>query len=320
MSFIAIGAAALILDALLGDPRWFPHPVRLIGAFCGGLEPLARRALGDTKLAGAATVAATVAITGAAAYGLVAGACLIHPALGWGMEILLAYFAISMRDLADHALAVKAALDIDDLALARRNVAMMVGRDTADLPEQEVVRAAAESVAENSVDGVMAPIFYIAIGGGVGAMVYKAVSTMDSMFGYKNEKYLNFGWAAARLDDLANYIPARLAALAIPLAAMALGQDGAGAWRIMRRDGGKHASPNSGLPEAAFAGALGVRFGGVNRYAGVEKAAPYMGEAVNVGGRETLAIAIKLMVASSLIFFLITQGAALAIRGLYPLI
>lgn len=302
----------MILDALLGDPRWFPHPVRLIGAFLGGAEPYARRIMGDTRLAGAATVLATVTIAGILCWALVAGAAAIHPAAGWAVEALLAYFAISMRGLADHSMAVKRALDKGDIPAARSAVGMMVGRDTADLPEEEIVRAAAESVAENSVDGVLAPLFYIAIGGGVAGMVYKAVSTMDSMFGYKNERYINFGWAAARLDDAANYLPARLAALLIPMAAMALGLSGASAWRVTLRDGGKHASPNSGIPEAAFAGAMGVRFGGMNRYAGVEKSAPYMGDAVRPLGRETISAAIRLMIAATLITYIVLAVVALS--------
>ncbi|MDH5477281.1 MAG: adenosylcobinamide-phosphate synthase CbiB [Nitrospinota bacterium] len=296
MTFLLIGGAALALDALLGDPRWFPHPVRLIGAFCVWAEPKARRWLGDTKLAGMATVGATLSVTGFACWALVVGMETIHPALGMMTQIALAYFAISMRDLKDHAMAAYDALDRADLAGARGAAGMMVGRDTTDLPEEGIVRAVVESVAENSVDGIIAPLFFIALGGGVGAMLFKAVSTMDSMFGYKNQRYVNFGWAAARLDDVANYIPARLAGGLIPLVAWARGLDGAGAWRIMWRDGGAHASPNAGIAESAFAGALGVRLGGVNRYDGVEKQSPYMGERTRPLWRGAIREAAGLMV------------------------
>ena len=294
----------MALDALLGDPRWFPHPVRLIGAFCEWAEPNARRWLGYTRLAGVATVAATLLVTGIVCWALVAAMEMVHPAMGTLAQIVLAYFAISMRDLQDHAMEVHAALEERDLEGARGVAGMMVGRDTGDLPEEEIVRAAVESVAENSVDGVVAPLFFIAMGGGAGAILFKAVSTMDSMFGYKNERYINFGWAAARLDDVVNYIPARLAGALIPMASWARGLGAAGSWRIMWRDGGSHASPNAGIAESAFAGALGVRLGGMNWYGGVEKHAPFMGERQRPLWRGSILEAVRLMKALSVFAYL----------------
>ncbi len=178
----------------------------------------------------------------------------------------------------------------------------MVGRDTKDLDESEITRGCVESVAENLVDGVTAPLFYAVLAGPVGVAVYKSVNTMDSLFGYKNENYLDFGWAPARLDDLFNYIPARLTVIASVIATMFIGLSSSGAWKIMRRDGQKHASPNSGLNEATFAGAMGVRLGGVNFYEGREKLAPYMGDEDNILSRIHIRLAIKLMIISSALF------------------
>jgi len=310
MTFLIIAGAALALDALLGDPRWFPHPVRLIGGFCVWAESKARNWLGSTRLAGLVTVIATLSITGFVSWILVAGMELIHPSLGMGANIVLAYFALSMRDLAGHAMEARNAQDWGQMEQARGAAGMMVGRDTGDLPEEEITRAVVESVAENSVDGVVAPLFYIAIGGGAGAMLFKAVSTMDSMFGYKNEKYMDFGWAAARLDDLANFIPARLAGVMIPISAGILGLDGEGSWRIMLRDSWAHASPNAGIAESAFAGALGVRLGGVNRYGGVERKAPFMGDGTRPLWRGTILEAVRLMTFYSVFTFLLLALAS----------
>ena len=315
MTFLVIGGAALTLDVLFGDPRWFPHPVRLIGAFCKWAEPNARRWLGGTRLAGMITVAATLLVTGLFCLALVAGMELIHPALGMMAHIALAYFAISMRDLKDHAMDVHGALEGGDWERARSAAGMMVGRDTVDLPEEEIVRASVESVAENSVDGVVAPLFYIALGGGIGAMLFKAVSTMDSMFGYRNERYIDFGWAAARLDDVMNFIPARMAGALIPMAAWALGLDPAGSWRIMLRDGGSHASPNAGIAESAFAGALGVRLGGVNRYDGSEKHAPFMGERKRPLWRGSILEAARLMKVLSVFAYLFLAAVSSLVFG-----
>ena len=272
--------AAFGVDLLFGDPRWLPHPVKLIGRFAAALEAPLRRVFPNARAAGIIVVLAVLAVTGFAAYALVAWASLLHPTAGDVVSVALLYICFAGHDLAAHSHRVYRALADGDLVEARKRVAMLVGRDTEHLDEPEVVRGAVESVAENLVDGVTAPLFFAVIGGPVGALLYKAVNTLDSTFGYKNERYLRFGWASARLDDVVNYIPARLTAPLVSVAAGWLGLSASGAFRIFRRDGRKHPSPNSGLTEAAVAGALGVQLGGLNHYFGTPSERPRMGDPV----------------------------------------
>lgn len=272
---------ALILDLLLGDPQWLPHPVRLIGWLTARLERICRPLL-PLKIAGLATVLLTLTTTGVATWGLLHGATAIHPALGTAVSILLLYTAIAVRDLVAHGHRVYQALAAGDLAAARTQVAFMVSRDTSHLDAQGVSRATVESVAENLVDGITAPLFFALLGGPVVVLLYKAASTMDSMFGYKNERYREFGWGAARLDDLLNFLPARLTGLLIPLAALLLGYNWRSSWRIFLRDRRNHASPNSGHSEAAVAGALNIQLGGTSIYFGKTLHKPTIGEANRV--------------------------------------
>jgi len=270
---------AALLDQLWGDPRRLPHPVRLIGSAGITLENLFRKTGLPLKAAGILTLFLLLAISGGAVLLLLYSAQCLHPLAGTAVSILILYTTIAARDLARHSMAVYEALQIRDLAEARRRVGMIVGRDTDQLSEEEVARAAVESVAESMVDGVCAPIFYAFVGGPAAAMLYKAINTADSMFGYKNDRYREFGWAAARLDDLANFIPARLTGLLVPLAALLLGLDAGSSWRIFRRDRKKHSSPNSGHGEAAVAGALGIRLGGGSMYFGRVVVKPTIGDA-----------------------------------------
>jgi len=269
---------AILLDQLWGDPRWLPHPIRLIGAACSALEKMSRAML-PPLAAGFTTVLLVLCLTGGVVSGLLYGARLIHPWLETAMSILLFYTTFAARDLAKHSREVYQALAANDLGEARRRVGMIVGRDTANLDETGVARAAVESVAESMVDGVTAPLFFAVLGGPLAAMLYKAVNTMDSMFGYKNERYFKFGKAAARLDDLANFIPARLTSLLIPAAAFFLRLDMRRSLLILFRDRLNHASPNSGHSEAAVAGALGVQLGGTNIYFGKPVTKPTIGDA-----------------------------------------
>jgi len=259
---------AALLDQLWGDPRWLPHPVRLIGSLGSGLENLFRKTKLPLKVAGILTLFFMLTLSGGTVLLLLYSAQSIHPLAATAMSILILYTTIAARDLARHSRAVYDALQTHDLAEARRRVGMIVGRDTAQLSEEEVARAAVESVAESLVDGVCAPIFYAFVGGPAAAMLYKTINTADSMFGYKNDRYKEFGWAAARLDDLANFIPARLTGLLVPLAALLLRLDAGSSWRIFWRDRKNHSSPNSGHGEAAVAGALGIRLGGSSIYLG----------------------------------------------------
>ncbi|WP_155005952.1 adenosylcobinamide-phosphate synthase CbiB [Pelobacter seleniigenes] len=301
---------ALGLDALCGDPRWLPHPVRGVGVLAQVLENPLRR-LFAPRSAGIVAVLLVVGLTTGCCLLLLSGAALLHPLLADLLSILLIYFALAMQDLRRHALAVLIPLRAGNLALARERVGWLVGRDTADLDEGEITRATVESVAENSVDGVIAPLLFALLGGAAGAWFYKAVNTLDSTFGYKNERYLEFGWASARFDDLVNFLPARLSALLVPPAALLCGLDGREAWRIFRRDRHCHPSPNGGQIEAAVAGALGVRLGGENSYFGVKSVRPFMGDARRPLRAEQVLQATRLMVTLTLLV------AGLGIAGLY---
>lgn len=218
---------------------------------------------------------------------------------GMAVSIVLASTTLAGRDLWDHVRVVRDALQQGHLLAARQAVAMIVGRDTAQLSESGVVRAAVETVAESTADGVIAPLFYLAIGGAPLALAYKAVNTLDSMVGHRDERHLDFGWASARLDDVVNWIPARLTAVLLVLSAgLMTGKtdrmiDG---WRICWRDGGKHPSPNSGRPEAAMAGVLGVQLGGLNYYDGMPHERPLIGEASRALAVEDIALAMRIMV------------------------
>jgi adenosylcobinamide-phosphate synthase len=296
-------ALALVLDQLLGDPRWLPHPVRLIGRLQSILENQTRQLIPHARTAGVVTVLLTLGLTGGVTWSLLHGAQLLHPLISDVVAVIFLYTSFAARDLARHATAVYQALQQNDIALARQRVAMIVGRDTADLDEAGVTRAGVESVAESLVDGVTAPIFYAFGAGPIGAMLYKAINTGDSMFGYKNERYQEFGWAAARLDDVANFVPARLTSLLIPLAALFLGLKARASLRILRRDCRAHASPNSGFPEAAVAGALGVQLGGNSSYFGKKVSKPTLGDATQKIAARHLRSTVNLMLLTSALFF-----------------
>ena len=274
--------AAVAMDFVLGDPRWLPHPVRAIGWLAARLESAARRlapaSRWATMLAGLVVALLVYTIAGVAAWGAIRLAAIVGPLAADIVGAVILYTTIAARDLARHGTAVFRALAAGDLVEARRRVGFIVGRDTAGLDESGVVRATVESIAESTVDGVTAPLLFAIVAGPVGAMVYRAINTLDSMFGHQDEQYIDFGWAAARIDDLANYIPARLTAPMLCLAAMLLGQRPIQAARIVLRDRRKHRSPNSGLAEAAVAGALGVQLGGLNYYDGQPLDRPTIGD------------------------------------------
>jgi len=260
--------AAILLDLLLGDPRWLPHPVKLMGRYAAFLENPLRKSFRSPHMAGVLAVLLVLTVTGLATYAVIMAAGLLHPLFADVVSVIILYTTLAARDLIRHSLNVYHELKSGNLAEARKKVAMLVGRDTDILDETDIIRATVESVAENTVDGVTAPLFFAVLAGPVGAMLYKAVNTLDSTFGYRNERYIEFGWAAARLDDLVNFIPARLTALMIPIAAFFLRLSMLNSFKIIFRDRKKHPSPNSGLSEAAVAGALGVQLGGLNYYFG----------------------------------------------------
>ncbi|WP_027363751.1 adenosylcobinamide-phosphate synthase CbiB [Desulfotruncus alcoholivorax] len=270
-----------VLDLVLGDPSMIPHPVVIIGNWIARLEKLLRKHVfspAGLRIAGAAVA---VLIT-AGSYIVVSLILLAASRVNFFIYMLIAAWLISTtianRGLACAAKEIKEVLVSGNLGLARVKVSWIVGRDTSEMDPGDVTRATVETVAENLVDAVVAPIFYALIGGPALAMAYRAVNTLDSMLGYKNEKYLYFGWASARLDDIAGYIPARLAGMALLIAAWITNRDNRSALAAWRRDAELHPSPNSGVPESVMAGALGIRLGGRNSYGGVVSFRHYMGE------------------------------------------
>lgn len=273
--------AAYVTDLLVGDPRWMPHPVMFIGKAIDAVEKLLRRlAVKPQVLRMAGVVLALVVVGGSylLTWALLWLLGLIQPWCALAAEVWLISTTIAGRSLAAAAYDVLRPLMRGDLTEARTKVGWIVGRDTSRMDSADVTRATVETVAENIVDGIVSPLFYALIGGAPLAMAYRAVNTLDSMVGYKNERYIDFGWASARLDDLANYIPARWAGLALVAAAWLSGRCARGAWNSLRRDAAKHPSPNSGITEAAMAGALRIRLGGLNYYDGQASFRSYMGD------------------------------------------
>lgn len=293
--------AAIGLDLLLGDPRCLPHPVKSMGRLALALEAPLRRRIANPRLAGTATALMVVGATAGIAALVLTAAYRLHPWAGDALSILLLSTCFAARDLATHAWQVLGALRLGDLVLARQRVGWLVGRDTAPLDQSGVVRAAVESVAENTVDGVTAPLFWAVLFGPVGALAYKAASTLDSTFGYKNDRYLEFGWASARLDDLLNFLPARLTLPLTVAAATLLGLRPEHTWRIARRDWNNHPSPNSGWSEAATAGALGIQLGGPVYRQGQLTDMPLFGDAGAPLESRHIAEAVRLMLLTSLL-------------------
>jgi adenosylcobinamide-phosphate synthase len=303
-------AIAVLADLALGDPRWLPHPVRAFGWIAERVERLARCCIPNERLAGVFAVALLVVGAASAAGALIELAGRIHPIAADIVSIWVIYSAIAARDLASHAWNVFRPLSVGDLPNARLAVSKIVGRDVERLDESGVARAAIESVAESTVDGVTAPLFFALCFGPVGAVGYRAINTLDSMFGHLDGRYARFGWAAARLDDLANWIPARLTAPLVCLAAFLRGKRSVQAVAVLRRDGRKHASPNSGLPEAAMAGALGLQLGGVNFYDGEPMERPTLGDPIDTPRAVHVRDAVRLMFCTLGLFL----GGGLAVR------
>jgi adenosylcobinamide-phosphate synthase len=307
-------AAVCLLDWIAGDPEWLPHPVRWMGRCTQLAESLLRRpgqSANDELMGGAALTAVLVAASYVGTAKAIAMAYRIGTVTGMVTEILLGWTCVASRKLIDESLAVIRALEQEDLARARQRLSRIVGRDTHSLCETEIHRAVIETLAESACDGIVAPLVYMAIGGVPMAMAYKAVNTLDSMIGHADQRYLYFGKAAARLDDVANYLPARVTAVALATAAgLRNGTSATSAWRIWRRDGGKHKSPNAGQPESAMAGALQVRLGGDNTYAGEHIAAPLLGAEFERPMRHHAKQALRLVAGVSLF----TAVAAIMLR------
>jgi len=318
MIFILQFSCALILDALFGDPEWFPHPVRIIGKFCGWYERVTRAILQNELFAGAITVVLVILTTVVCLGGVLFVAHQVDPVIGAALAVFFLYTSIAIRDLLRHSKAVYTCLFPEvKLTAARKAVGMIVGRDTAHLDEAAISRACVETVAENMVDGITAPLFYGGLGSclssscgiapiygaALGAMVYKSINTMDSMLGYKNERYLYFGRVAAKLDDLVNWLPARLSGACVIFAAFLCKLDYRKAAMVYKRDRMNHSSPNAGHTEAAIAGILGVQLGGPSYYFGSQVVKPYLGDPDRPIIAGDILLANKIVIAGTALFY-----------------
>jgi adenosylcobinamide-phosphate synthase len=306
---LAALAVGFGLDQVLGDPPGWPHPVRWLGRLITALEPPLRRVLPE-RLGGVVLLLLVTGTAGGVTWGLLTLAGYVHPWARVAVAALLMYWGLAARSLARETQAVLAPCRKGDWAEARRRLSGIVGRDTRDLPPEEIYRACVETVAENTTDAVVAPLFFAALLGPVGLWVFKAISTLDSMVGYRNERYRRFGWASARADDLANLLPARLTYLLIALAALLTRRDARGAVRIGWRDGRKHPSPNSAWAEAAMAGALRVQLGGPATYQGLPSRKPHLGDSGEPVTADKVEQAIRLMLVTAWLALLLLAPLA----------
>lgn len=296
---------AFILDLCFGDPDFRFHPIRIIGNYISLSEKVLRKIFPKTKygetVAGGILVIKVLFVSFAVPFLILFFSYRLNRFFGIGVESVMCYFLLAARSLSDAALKVYKPLKIGDTETARKNVSMIVGRDTESLDDVGITKAAVETVAENTSDGIAAPIIYMAIGGGVLGFMYKAVNTMDSMVGYKNDRYINFGKIAAKLDDIVNFIPSRISAYLMILSAYILGFDGKGAFKIHKRDCRRHASPNSAQTESVTAGSLGIQLAGDAYYFGKLYKKPFIGDKKRDIEYDDIKKSIKLMYLTSVI-------------------
>jgi len=314
---IQIGIGFL-LDLLVGDPPGLPHPVRWIGSLIAFLEKRIRSLVHSPQGLKAAGVGLVFCTVGAAYTGTwlvlwLAGQ--ISPYLAYGVGALIVYYSLATRCLGQEAMLIYQALAQDDLALARQRLSYIVGRDTQNLSEEEIVRGAVETVAENTMDGVVSPLFYTFLGGPALGMAYKAVNTLDSMVGYLNERYRYLGWAAARLDDWANWLPGRITGVLLLFAGALWGCNPWQGLRILWRDRRNHMSPNGGYPEAAMAGLLGIRIGGTNFYFGQPVVKPTIGDPLRSLEKNQIPLAVRIMTTCAFLALIIFAVIAALLEG-----
>lgn len=323
---IIVLVTAFILDMIIGDPHWLWHPVQGIGRLIEYTEQLLRRVFalreerdadrGKKKVAGGILVILVLLPSVLVPMLILYAAERIHPYVRLAAEIVLCYQMLAMKSLRVESMKVYHALMKQDIEGARQAVSMIVGRDTEKLSEEGITKAAVETVAENTSDGVIAPLIYMALFGVCGAFFYKAVNTMDSMIGYKNDKYIYLGMIAAKLDDVVNYIPARLSALFMIVVSGVLGMNTKQAWRIYKRDRYQHASPNSAQTEAVCAGALSIQLAGDAYYFGELYHKPVIGDADRPVLPEDIRSANRLMYGTSILTLLVSV-IVLAVMCLY---
>ena len=309
LHFLAL-SIGILLDLLIGDPEWMPHPIRWMGKLIADYEKrwnLEELTPEEKRERGRRMTLSVVMLTGFYTAAVVVVGYLLHPAVGVGIEAILSAYMLAAHSMARESSNVRRALELGTLQDGRDAVARIVGRETAKLSEVGVIRAAVETVAENTSDGVIAPLFYLVLGGPILGCIYKAINTMDSMVGYKDKRYLDFGRAAAKLDDAVNFLPARLTGGLLTLSAFFTpGLSGKQALRILRRDAAKSTSPNSGHPEAAVAGALGVELLGDAFYHGELVHKPVIGDPGREIRREDISRANQMMFSAEGILVLLT--------------
>jgi len=306
--------AAFALDIMLGDPPHLPHPVRWLGKAIEKLEPPFRRIRVNLIFSGALYAVVLILGTWLLTFLVLKAAYRVHPFFKTFLDIILIYYCISIRSLDDAAMEVKRCLQQQQVQAAKKKVAMIVGRDINNYKEDGLARATVETVAENLVDGVTAPLFFAVIGGAPLALAYKMTNTLDSMVGYKNDTYRHFGKASARIDDVLNYLPARLTVPVVALAAQILARRGK--WSLMTAvcEGAHHASPNAGYPEAAFAGALAVKLNGPNYYYGKLVDKPYIGVRFGQSSPGHIRKACDIMILSSFLWLILLMGVGGLVR------
>ncbi|MDF2855994.1 MAG: cobalamin biosynthesis protein CobD [Neobacillus sp.] len=318
MSFLQdpvfILVAAILVDLWIGDPRLFPHPVIIMGKLITCLEN--RWNNGENrKRKGIVLTITVVLVVFLITHTLLFLAYHLHWVVGLLVEIYLISTTIAAKGLSSAAKSVLHPLENGKLDEARRELSMIVGRDTESLSESEIIRGTVETVAENTVDGITAPLFWAIIGGAPFALAYRAINTLDSMVGYKDVRYLEFGWASAKLDDLVNWLPARMTALSMWLAAIFIKESNMkNGWKITRRDARKHPSPNSGWSEAMVAGLTGIQLGGINFYRGIKSVRATMGDPLREFMRSDIEKAIVYMHGGWMVFLIIGLGILLLFR------
>ncbi|EMY78566.1 cobalamin biosynthesis protein CobD [Leptospira weilii serovar Ranarum str. ICFT] len=296
-----IVTVSVLLDLIFGDPRNIPHPVRAIGKLARASEKFFRRRCTSERTAGILASCSVYSLSFLIPFLLIRFSNELHQVMTTLLSILTIYTTIAIRDMIDHSKEVYDALVQKDLILARKKVSRIVARDTKHLDEPEIIRACVESTAESLVDGITAPLFYAVFGGPSWAMFYRSINTLDSLFGYKNDRYRKFGCFPAKMDDLANYLPARITSYILVFASLILDYNFKNSLYILRRDGRKHPSPNSGLTEAAVAGALEIQLGGTNFYDGIQSIKPKLGNPKNEFQTEQILQTNKLVLLTSVL-------------------
>ena len=307
-----------VLDAIFGDPDFKLHPIRLIGYLSSFLEKVMRRIFTkNERLGGAVMAICVLIICGGVPFAILFFAYRLNYFFGIAIESVICYFMLAAKSLKQAGMSVYKPLKNGDVDGARKSVSMIVGRDTESLDDIGITKAAVETVAENTSDGVIAPLIYMAIGGGVLGCVYKAINTMDSMVGYKNDRYINFGRFAAKLDDIANYIPSRISAYLMIFASKIMGCNSRNAYRIFKRDSRNHASPNSAQTESVVAGALEIQLAGDAYYFGKLYKKPFIGDSIKPIKYDNIADSIKLMYVTSVISAVLFVGLKVAVGVVY---